>query len=338
MAWPTLLTGVFMVMFFVPVTGLAMASVEPDEQANAAGISNFMRTLAGAFATSLIQSRWSDATRANNTEIANAMPHGQQAVDAMTAQGIPAGLGEGDAVAARRRPKRDAGDAQHVRRHRRLPRRRRDDHLARAQAQGPDRHQRRALILSFNRKEKTMTALKWMAVAAALTIASGAVPASAKVAVDQTSSTALARGSTFAWAPTPALGIGIPDPTIANEITADRLRLLTEAALAAKGYRMVGNPTEAELLVSYTIVMLPETGAELSSVGSSCRAFCDGPGDLKLDERRYTRGTLVLDLTERQTGRLVFRATSDKRITPKDASQKKLTALLKEMTKSLPAR
>jgi MFS transporter, DHA2 family, multidrug resistance protein len=90
MAWPTLLTGVFMVMFFIPVTGLAMASVDHEEQANAAGISNFMRTLAGAFATSLIQSRWSDATRANNTEIANAMPHGQSAVEAMTAQGVPA--------------------------------------------------------------------------------------------------------------------------------------------------------------------------------------------------------------------------------------------------------
>jgi DHA2 family multidrug resistance protein len=89
MAWPTLLTGVFMVMFFVPVTGLAMASVNPDEQANAAGLSNFMRTLAGAFATSLIQSGWSDATRSNNTEIANAMPHGQAAVDAMIAQGVP---------------------------------------------------------------------------------------------------------------------------------------------------------------------------------------------------------------------------------------------------------
>jgi DHA2 family multidrug resistance protein len=90
MAWPTLLTGVFMVMFFVPVTGLAMASVEPEEQANAAGLSNFMRTLAGAFATSLIQSQWSNATRANNTEIANGMMHGQAAVDAMTAQGVPA--------------------------------------------------------------------------------------------------------------------------------------------------------------------------------------------------------------------------------------------------------
>lgn len=90
MAWPTLITGVFMVMFFIPVTGLAMASVEPEEQANAAGISNFMRTLAGAFATSLIQSEWSNATRVNNTEIANSMVHGQATVDAMGAQGIPA--------------------------------------------------------------------------------------------------------------------------------------------------------------------------------------------------------------------------------------------------------
>ena len=89
MAWPTLLTGVFMVMFFIPVTGLAMASVEPDEQANAAGLSNFMRTLAGAFATSLIQSQWSNAIRLNNVEIANAMPNGQAAVDSMTAEGVP---------------------------------------------------------------------------------------------------------------------------------------------------------------------------------------------------------------------------------------------------------
>ena len=89
MAWPTMLTGVFMVMFFVPVTGLAMASVEPHEQANAAGISNFMRTLAGAFATSLIQSGWSNAARENQTELAGAMHNGERAIEAMTAQGAP---------------------------------------------------------------------------------------------------------------------------------------------------------------------------------------------------------------------------------------------------------
>lgn len=89
MAWPTLATGPFMVMFFVPVTGLAMASVEHDEQANAAGLSNFMRTLAGAFATSLIQSGWSNATRSNTTELTNAMQYGRSAIEALTAQGMP---------------------------------------------------------------------------------------------------------------------------------------------------------------------------------------------------------------------------------------------------------
>ena len=48
-----------------------------------------MRTLAGAFATSLIQSRWADATRHNEGEIVNAMQHGKAAVDGMLAQGVP---------------------------------------------------------------------------------------------------------------------------------------------------------------------------------------------------------------------------------------------------------
>lgn len=87
MAWPTLLTGPFMVMFFVPVTGLAMASVEHDEQANAAGLSNFMRTLAGAFATSLIQTGWSNAARENQTELAGVVHYGPNLVDAAVAEG-----------------------------------------------------------------------------------------------------------------------------------------------------------------------------------------------------------------------------------------------------------
>lgn len=87
MAWPTLLTGPFMVMFFVPVTGLAMASVEHHEQANAAGISNFMRTLAGAFATSLVQTGWSNSARENQTELAGVLHFGPGLVDGMVAEG-----------------------------------------------------------------------------------------------------------------------------------------------------------------------------------------------------------------------------------------------------------
>lgn len=89
MAVPTLLSGPFMVMFFVPVTGLAMASVPTEEQANAAGISNFLRTLGGAFATAIIQTGWANAARHNQTELAGAMTNGQAALDEMVAGGVP---------------------------------------------------------------------------------------------------------------------------------------------------------------------------------------------------------------------------------------------------------
>jgi len=85
----TLVMGPFMVMFFVPVTGLAMASVAPEEQANAAGLSNFMRTLSGAFATSLVQTGWSNAMRADNTELASAMKYGEQTIDEMVSHEVP---------------------------------------------------------------------------------------------------------------------------------------------------------------------------------------------------------------------------------------------------------
>ncbi|TPW33374.1 DHA2 family efflux MFS transporter permease subunit [Martelella alba] len=89
MAWPTLFTGPFMVMFFVPVTGLAISCVGPEEQANAAGLSNFMRTLAGAFATSLVQTGWANQARVNQTELVNAMPHANEVVAGMVASGTP---------------------------------------------------------------------------------------------------------------------------------------------------------------------------------------------------------------------------------------------------------
>jgi DHA2 family multidrug resistance protein len=87
MALPTLLCGPFMVMFFLPLSGLVVASVDHNEQANAAGLSNFMRTLGGAFATSLVQTGWGDATRRSQTELAGAMVHGASTVAQFEAGG-----------------------------------------------------------------------------------------------------------------------------------------------------------------------------------------------------------------------------------------------------------
>lgn len=87
MAWPMLLTGPFLMMFFIPVTGLCVASVDPHEQADAAGISNFLRTLTAAFAASLVQTGWTNAARVNQSELVGAMQQGPATIEAMVASG-----------------------------------------------------------------------------------------------------------------------------------------------------------------------------------------------------------------------------------------------------------
>lgn len=57
---PLFFMGVGMPMYYVPITGLAMGSVEENEMASAAGLMNFVRTIAGAFATSLVTTFWQD--------------------------------------------------------------------------------------------------------------------------------------------------------------------------------------------------------------------------------------------------------------------------------------
>ena len=52
-----------MPMFFVPVFGLALASLKPQEIAGGAGLLSFARTMAGAFATSISITAWNNSTR-----------------------------------------------------------------------------------------------------------------------------------------------------------------------------------------------------------------------------------------------------------------------------------
>ena len=181
-----------------------------------------------------------------------------------------------------------------------------------------------------------MNKLWLLAAVAALAAPAATVPVVAKVNVVQSSSPLLARGSTFAWAPVALVGHGVADPDVINEIAADRLRVATETALVGRGYRQVADPQEADLLIAYTIVVLPEHDAQLRSNGGGCVGpLCAAGGSYRIDERNYTQDTLVLDLVERQTGRLAWRATSKKRVTGNDVSEKKLATLLGTMTRSL---
>jgi len=161
--------------------------------------------------------------------------------------------------------------------------------------------------------------------------------AMAKVAVIQSPSTALMPGSSFAWAPA-ATALLSRDPRLNNEIAADRLRSAIEASLLARGYRLAANPGDADLIVSYQVMLQDRIDVSLQGRGGFCgpRFGCTAPNSYDLNQSEYTHGTLVLDLRERTSGRLVWRATNDKKLKSKDASQDKLNKELMAMTKSLP--
>jgi DHA2 family multidrug resistance protein len=68
-ALPLATMGLALPFFFMPTTQLALASVGPAEMASGAGLMSFIRTLSGAFATSVVTTSWSDRITSNHAEL-----------------------------------------------------------------------------------------------------------------------------------------------------------------------------------------------------------------------------------------------------------------------------
>lgn len=66
---PLMFFGLAIPFFFIPTTGLALASVDEREMDSAAGLMIFLRSLSGAFATSLVTTVWSNKITANHAEL-----------------------------------------------------------------------------------------------------------------------------------------------------------------------------------------------------------------------------------------------------------------------------
>ena len=94
-ALPLLFQGVGMPFFFVPLTGLAMASVEPQEMASAAGLMSFMRTLSGAFATSVVTTAWDDKASYNHADLVGTVDRMGDTLRSLSQSGL-----SGDAASA----------------------------------------------------------------------------------------------------------------------------------------------------------------------------------------------------------------------------------------------
>ncbi|KVP98411.1 multidrug resistance protein B [Burkholderia ubonensis] len=89
-AMPLVMMGLALPFFFIPTTGLAMASVAPEEMASAAGLMSFLRTLSGAFSASMVSTLWGDQITRNHAELVGLADADHSVQTMLSQQGMPA--------------------------------------------------------------------------------------------------------------------------------------------------------------------------------------------------------------------------------------------------------
>jgi len=143
-------------------------------------------------------------------------------------------------------------------------------------------------------------------------------------------------GSSFAWAPVPSYSN--QDPRAANDIIDQRIRRAVEQALTEKGYRQISDPASAALTVAYYVAVDERQETRIDSWGgASSRWGVYGAPQFSAHTDTYTEGALILDLTDRASGRLAWRAASRKKLHTGDGAQDAITETLRTMTASLPS-
>ena len=83
-----LIIGIGVPMFFLPLNMVGIGSVEPGETASAAGLMNFIRTMAGAVATSLVNTVWENNATRNQAELAGTLNDPEATLTLMQQSGL----------------------------------------------------------------------------------------------------------------------------------------------------------------------------------------------------------------------------------------------------------
>ncbi|MDD2882711.1 MAG: DHA2 family efflux MFS transporter permease subunit [Rhodoferax sp.] len=76
---PTLIQGVAMAFFFIPLMTITLSGLSPDRIAAASGLSNFVRITAGAFGTSIATTLWQDRAALHHAQLSEYVNLGSSA-------------------------------------------------------------------------------------------------------------------------------------------------------------------------------------------------------------------------------------------------------------------
>ena len=88
LALPQLIQGAGMPFFFIPLTTIALGAVDEEETASAAGVMNFLRTMAGAIAVAISTTLWYDGAQEKRAALSGILNGAQSTVDQLIARGF----------------------------------------------------------------------------------------------------------------------------------------------------------------------------------------------------------------------------------------------------------
>ncbi len=87
LALPQLVQGAGMPFFFIPLTTLALGAVRAEEVASAAGVMNFLRTMAGAVGTAIVTTMWYDGAQSKRSELSGLLNGAEASMQSLQAHG-----------------------------------------------------------------------------------------------------------------------------------------------------------------------------------------------------------------------------------------------------------
>jgi DHA2 family multidrug resistance protein len=89
-ALPHVLLGVAVPFFFIPLTGLALSSVNSSETASAAGLLNFVRSTAGSFSVSITTTAWENTATLHHADLAGTLNDPNGTISTLRTMGLSA--------------------------------------------------------------------------------------------------------------------------------------------------------------------------------------------------------------------------------------------------------
>ena len=95
---PTIIQGIAVACFFIPLTSITLGGVAPAQSASASGLSSFARIVGGSFGTSIAVTIWQDRAAMHHAQLAELVNRGSIATNAALANFSAAGMSNEQAL------------------------------------------------------------------------------------------------------------------------------------------------------------------------------------------------------------------------------------------------